>query len=115
MLDCVGELLVEVLGEGGSWVVGQDPNEHDGIVLDMRAVEVLLGEEDADLSCGGCGCVGACDGGLDNGRQVEDLFTLGMLVGVCMLCSTRHTELAAPDSQKSIYSLSAWWRCDGAV
>jgi hypothetical protein len=53
VLDCVGELLVEVLCEGGSRIVGQYSNEHNGIVLDMRAAEVLLGEEDADLSCGG--------------------------------------------------------------
>jgi len=26
-----------------------------------------------------------------------------------MSWGTKHTELAAPDSQKSIYSLSAWW------
>jgi hypothetical protein len=46
----------------------------------MRAAEVLFGEEDADLSCGGGGCAGACDGGLDDGRQVEDFFALEMLV-----------------------------------
>jgi hypothetical protein len=76
MLHCVRELLVHVLGEGLARVIGQYPDEHDGIVLDMRAVIVLLGEELANL-LGGCRCSSwACDGGLDNRGEVQHFFAL---------------------------------------
>jgi hypothetical protein len=74
VFDRVGKLLVHVLGEGGAGVVGQYPDEHDGIVLHMGAVIVLLGEELADLGASS-GCrAGACDSGLDNRGQVEYFF-----------------------------------------
>lgn len=74
VLHRVGKWLVKVLGKGGARVVGQYTDEHNGIVLDMRAGVVFFGEEGADLSGGG-GCSSwACDGGLDNGRQVEHFF-----------------------------------------
>ena len=78
VLHRVGKWLVKVLGKGGARVVGQYTDEHNGIVLDMRAGVVFFGEEGADLSGGG-GCSSwACDGGLDNGRQVEHFFALSV-------------------------------------
>lgn len=49
MLHRVGEVLIKVLGKGRAWIVGQDANEHDRIVLDMWCLVVLLGQEFADL------------------------------------------------------------------
>ena len=72
----VGKGLVQVLGKRGPRVVGQDPDEHDGIVLDMGTIEVVLGEEGANLSRGGGGCIWAGDGRLDNGGEMEHFFAL---------------------------------------
>lgn len=76
MLHCVGERLVEVLREGRARIVGQDANEHDGIVLDVCARVVLLGEELADLGGSGGGGRRAGLGGFDDGGEMEDFFAL---------------------------------------
>jgi hypothetical protein len=76
MLHRIGELLVQVLGKGRTWVVGEDPDEHDGIVLHMGARVVVFGQELADLGSCRLRCGGARDGGLDDGGQVEDFFSL---------------------------------------
>lgn len=76
MLDSIGEWLVEVLGEGLAWVVGQYPNEHNRIVLDVWTRVVLLGKKRSDLPCGSSCCSGTRDGGFDNSREMEDFFAL---------------------------------------
>lgn len=44
---------IEVASEGLAWIVGQDADQHDGIVLNSRFV--VLGEAFSDLvGCGGC-------------------------------------------------------------
>jgi hypothetical protein len=42
----------------------------------MGAVRVLLGEKLADLDSSGSSSGRGCDGGLDDGGQVEDFFAL---------------------------------------
>ena len=76
VLDRVGKGLVEVLGKGGAGIVGQDADEHDGVVLHVGPVVVVLGQEDAHLTGGGGGGGGAGNGGLDDGGQVEDFLAL---------------------------------------
>jgi len=68
----------------------------------VRAVVVLLGEELADLLRGCCCCGRACDGGLDDGRQMQHFFALSAVNGGFLWCCNAHTEFAAPDSQKSL-------------
>ena len=76
ILDCIGKVLVEVLGEGSSRVVGEDANEHYGIVLGMGASVILFGQKLADLGSGRRCCAGTCDGRLDDGGQVQDFLAL---------------------------------------
>ena len=104
----IGKGLVQILGEGGPWVVRQDSDEHNSIVLDMGAAVVLLGEEGAYLSRGGGSCVGAGDGRLDDGGEMKHLFALAA-VSRASVMGIQHgpTELAAADSQKSLCCVSA--------
>lgn len=75
MLDRVGELFIQMLGEGRTGVVGQNPDEHDGIVLDMWLGVVFFGEEFANVLGGYLSGDGTCDGGLDDDGEMEHFFT----------------------------------------
>lgn len=103
MLDSVGELLINVLCEGWAGIISEYPYEHNSIVLDVRTVVIILGQKLADLGGGSLGCLWACDGGLDDGGQVEDLFTLGLVsCGQDGYSDKTRTEFAAPDSQNNL-------------
>ena len=76
MLHCIRKALVEVLRKGWAWVVGQNADEHDRIVLDMRARVVLLGKKLANLACCSGSSLGTGLGGFDDSWEVEDFFAL---------------------------------------
>lgn len=76
MLHSICKGLVEVLGEGWAWIVGQDADEHNRIILNMGACIVLLGKELANLGGGGGGGLGTGLCSLDDGREVEDFLAL---------------------------------------
>lgn len=114
MLDRVGELLVDVFGEGSTGVVGQDPYEHDGIVLDMGAIVVVFGEKLADLGSSCLGGLGTCDGGFNDGRQVEDFFALDQSVGDSVCLSRRHLPSSPRRIRRRVsVGVSAFLKRDG--
>jgi hypothetical protein len=112
MLHGIGELLVEVFGEGWARVVGEDANEHDGIVLDMRSLVVLLGEELADLR----GCCGgrrrAALSCFDDGREMEDFLALRLSVHEQNMCVVTYRVSCSRFTEQplSSYQLSRSWR-----
>jgi hypothetical protein len=76
VLHCIRKALVKVLREGWAWVVGQNADEHDRIVLDMGACVILLGKELANLVGGGGSSLGTGLGGFDDSWEMEDFFAL---------------------------------------
>jgi len=79
VLDGGYEFGIDVAGKGGAWVIGQDANEHDGIVLNMGSRRVLHGQILADVLGGDGSSGGRRLGSFDNDGQMEDLLALAML------------------------------------
>lgn len=67
------ELVIEVLGKGSAWVVGENAGEHDGIVLGVAALVVLFAEKATDGIGGFAGSEGRGLGSIDDGGEVEVL------------------------------------------
>lgn len=70
---CLGELFVEITGKRGARVIGKDTNEHEGIVLVIGPRNIVLFQIVPYDIGAMLGCTGRRFGGLDDGRQVDDL------------------------------------------
>lgn len=69
----LGEVLVEVPGEGGAGVVGEDADEHEGIILDIGPRVVVLLEIVAYHIGALLGSTRRGLGGVDDRWQINDL------------------------------------------
>jgi hypothetical protein len=73
--DGADELGVDMAGEGGARMVGQDPDEHDGIVLGVLRL-CGLGEVVANQGDGLFGSSRGGLGGLNDGGEVQEVIAL---------------------------------------
>lgn len=75
-LYCGNKFRIEVLGKSLAWVIREDPDKHNRVVLNIGTLKVVLGEEFANAigSLPGCGWTRL--GRFNNDRKVEDFFAL---------------------------------------
>ena len=76
VLAGIGKLGVNVSRKHGTGVLGEDAEEHDGVVLPGSSLVVFLAHEFADEACAFGGGSGGGLGGLDDGRKEEDFIAL---------------------------------------
>lgn len=75
-LDNLHELRINIPRECLSGVIGQDSDEHNAIVLNVGFGVVVFGEELSDYVGSFLGGRGGRFASFDNGRKVENFFTL---------------------------------------
>lgn len=84
LLDCLHELRVHVPRKCLPWIVGQDADEHNAIVLHVRLRRVVFREVlSDDIGCS------LCSGrrrlaGFDNRWEVKDFFALLELIKLAL-------------------------------
>lgn len=94
ILDRRHELGVEIAREGVAWVVDQDADQHEGVVLHVGGGACRVGEELADSNGGLSGCRGTGLCILDYRGEVDEFVSVLEEVSGALLNKGRESRLS---------------------